>query len=433
MTLEKIYDSLCSGTINASEAVNLLNENAKIVNFYKVYDRISHEKLNESQLSQLSALVKILQFIYNSPVESPFSDQEYDELQELLVNYGIPRLTGSIESNNLDKSSHKYTNLRGTLSKIYYLGNDEIRTNKSRRYLSEWISSIENKYKKNTGSSIDLSTQKVILTPKFDGASAVMEVNDKIKWLTRGDTDINKASDISHLMYQFNDQYKKYKNCGIKFEVMCSEESLKKINEVSEVKYKNSRQVVVSALNQVEMDFKNSYLKPIPLRIIKEGESVESIALDQMIEVNLEYPFKNCSIDDIDTIREFANSNRYVEINGEHYRTDGVVITFINKDIIMKLGRDNDINNFEVAYKFPNEFAYSKVKDVEFYVSEFGYITPVVVFNPVILKGNTVQKASISNKERFDELDLHYGDTIKVLYDIIPYITLDEYCRGKNK
>lgn len=428
MTLEKIYDGLTSGAISASKAVDLLKEESKIVNFYRNKQQFSNEKLTESQLSQLSALVKILQFIYNSPVESPFTDQEYDELQELLINYGIPRLTGSIEVNDLDKSSHKYTNLRGTLSKIYYLGNDEIRTNKSRRFLSEWISTTENKYKKNTGSNIILSTQKVILTPKFDGASAVMEIGNKIKWLTRGDTDVNKASDISHLMFQFNDLYSKYKNCGIKFEVMCSEENLKKINQISEVKYKNSRQVVVSALNQVEMDFKNNYLKPIPLRIIQEDEQVESIPLELA-----EYPYQICNITDIDTIREFGNKNRYVEINGEHYRTDGVVISLINKDIIMKLGRDNDINNFEVAYKYPNEFAYSKVKDVEFYVSEFGYITPVVVFNPVILKGNTVQRASISNKERFDELDLHYGDTIKVLYDIIPYITIDEYCRGKNK
>jgi len=109
------------------------------------------------------------------------------------------------------------------------------------------------------------------------------------------------------------------------------------------------------------------------------------------------------------------------------------VITFINPELKKVLGRDNDINNFEVAYKFTSEFAYSKVKDVEFYVSEFGFITPVVVFSPVYLKGNTVQKASISNKARFDELNLHYGDTIKVLYDIVPYITLDDYCMEMNK
>jgi DNA ligase (NAD+) len=56
----------------------------------------------------------------------------------------------------------------------------------------------------------------------------------------------------------------------------------------------------------------------------------------------------------------------------------------------------------------------------------FGFIAPVAKFNSVILKGNTVDHATMSNKERFDELDLHYGDTVKILYDIIPYILKGE-------
>ena len=48
--------------------------------------------------------------------------------------------------------------------------------------------------------------------------------------------------------------------------------------------------------------------------------------------------------------------------------------------------------------------------------------------NDVILKGNTINHISLSNKERFDELNLSYGDEVKVLYDIIPYVTFDEKC-----
>jgi DNA ligase (NAD+) len=114
------------------------------------------------------------------------------------------------------------------------------------------------------------------------------------------------------------------------------------------------------------------------------------------------------------------------------FRTDGVVITLTDPEIQKALGRDNDINNFEVAYKFTEESAYSKVKGVEFYVSEFGYITPVLVVENVILKGNDVNHITLSNKERFDELDLHYGDMVKVLYDIIPYVTIDENCVRSN-
>ena len=431
MTVESIYELLSEGKISVQDASKELESNKKLINYFLHRELIEdkpEETLTEAELLQLDAIVKTLQIIYSSEVPSFVSDEDYDILQETLVNYGIPRLTGTIEVNELEKSFHKYKNLRGTLSKVYFLDNSEKRVNKSRKYLSEWISSMENKYKKVTGKKIDLSQELVTLTPKFDGASAVLEVGDSMKWLTRGDTAVNIASDISHLMIPFNETYKEFKNCGIKFEVMCSNENLEKINELSEIKYKNTRQVVVSALNQVEMDFKIKYLTPIPLRIIKGKDEIESVWHEK-----LNYPEKVCKLSDIKTIRVFANSNRVVEINGEHYRTDGVVITFINPELKKVLGRDNDINNFEVAYKFTSEFAYSKVKDVEFYVSEFGFITPVVVFSPVYLKGNTVQKASISNKARFDELNLHYGDTIKVLYDIVPYITLDDYCMEMNK
>ena len=43
-----------------------------------------------------------------------------------------------------------------------------------------------------------------------------------------------------------------------------------------------------------------------------------------------------------------------------------------------------------------------------------------------------INHISLSNKERFDELDLSYGDEVKVLYDIIPYATTDGCFKVKN-
>jgi DNA ligase (NAD+) len=149
-----------------------------------------------------------------------------------------------------------------------------------------------------------------------------------------------------------------------------------------------------------------------------------------------EVPYIRCKLADRDAIRDFAELNRYVHINGDMshtFRTDGAVITFNNPILRNTLGRDNNMNNFEVAYKFTEETAYSTVENVEFYISEFGYITPVLVVKPVKLKGNTIDHISLSNRERFDELGLRYGDTIKVLYDIIPYATLDDFCTAQNK
>ena len=380
-------------------------------------------------MRELETIVDILQILYTSSVGSPVPDTTFDLLQETLIDMGVPRLTGSIEINDNKKQSHKFTTLRGTLDKVYYLSPEEVQTNKSRRYLDQWIKSSEELYFMKTGKRIDLNEEKVIVQAKYDGTSAILEWDGKEAiWLSRGDTQNNRASDISHIMKIFNDVYCGSEPVGIKFEVMMSTEDTERINALSVQQYKNSRQVVTAILNSKEADFRSEYLFPVPLRIIHPGEDVEQIHPDHIKM----FPTMICKLGDRDKIREFANSHRYVEHNGKHLRTDGAVITILNPNVQRVLGRDNSINNFEVAYKFTEEAAITRVKDVEFYVSDFGFITPVLVVNDVILKGNTINHISLSNKERFDELDLAYGDEVKVLYDIIPYATVDASCRKVN-
>lgn len=433
MTFEKILNDLSLNKMSPKDVRDKLGDKSKMkkINYYIHFSDMDNvEPLKESQLQELNAIVNILQILYNSSVDSPIEDSQYDNLQELLVNMGIPRLSGSLETSSASKVNHKYTQLRGTLNKVYYLSPNDRRTNKSRKSLDEWIKSTESLYEKNTGRSIDLNKVKIICQPKFDGASSILEVDTKLRWITRGDTKNNLASDVSHIMNIFNDRFKDESiGTGIKFEVMITEDGKDKINELfrgNDNKYKNSRQIVTASLNSNEADFKSDYLYPIPLRIIHDGDLVEHIHP----ELINKFPTLICTFGDRDKIREFANSNRYVVLeNGERLRTDGAVLTIIDDNIKMALGRDNNINNFEVAYKFTEEVAYSKVKDIDFYVSEFSFITPVLVINDVIMKGNTISRISLSNKERFDELDFSYGDDVKILYDIIPYATIDEKCK----
>ena len=434
MTFQKMLEDLSSSSSKSIQLSNVKSflqdkEHRRTINYFIHHDDITKEPLTDSELSQLQAIVEILQILYNSEIESPVSDQDYDVLQEMLVNMGIPRLTGTVEINDSAKESHKYTSLRGTLDKVYYLTKEEERTNKSRKYLDEWIKSAETKYEKATGKKIDLNQEDVCLQCKMDGTSVVLEVGERMLWLTRGDTTNNRASDVSHIMNIFNDVYRSDKDCGIKFEVMCTEENKEKINELlAEKPYKNSRQIVTSTLNSSEPDPKAEYLYPVPLRIIHSGETIEEIHPIYFEK----FPYKICKLGDREAIREFANKNRVANVNGMHFRTDGCVITILNKDVQKVLGREDNINQYEVAYKFTEETAVSKIIGVEFEASVFGYITPVAVFYPVILKGNRVDHASLSTRERFDEMDLHIGDEVNVLYDIIPYVTKRSTGRGRK-
>ena len=141
MTFETMYEDLLSQKLSPFDAAELVDKNKSTVNYFVHKDKINSEPLSESELNKLNALVKVLQYIYNSNVASPVSDQDYEILQELLVNYGYPRLTGSPESSSLQKGFHLYPKLRGTLNKIYYLY-DEDRLNKSQKSIWEWIKTI---------------------------------------------------------------------------------------------------------------------------------------------------------------------------------------------------------------------------------------------------------------------------------------------------
>lgn len=427
MTFEKILDDLTFRNINNQEARDLIandKEKMKQINYYINLSKITNEPLDSKQLQELQVICELLKIFDDAGIDEIIRDDQYDILQELLIDMGIPRLTGTIDVSNGSKQHHQYTNLRGTLDKVYYLSPNEKRTNKSRKYLDEWIKSTENLYYKKTGKRIDLNKEKILIQPKFDGASVIRENGDKPLWLTRGDTHNNLALDVSHIMNIFNDLYTNYD--AIKFEVMCTEENKDKINEFyRHHPYHNSRQIVTSTLNSVEPDFKAEYLYPVPLRVMNKEDEIEYFP-EELLE---KFPTEIYTFGDRDLIRQFAYSHKYININGMRFRTDGAVLTILDRKICKILGRDNDINNFEIAYKFTEEVAYSKVKDIEFYVSKFGYITPVLVINDVIMKGNTVNHITLSNKERFDELKLQYGDDIKILYDIIPYATLDTNCK----
>lgn len=429
MTFEKILHDLTYGNMTPTEARDTITQpdKRKRINYYANIQNISRHPLSESQLSELQAIIEILQILENSSVGSPVSDSAYDNMQEMVVSMGIPRLTGSIEINSDDKVAHTYTTLRGTLSKVYYLNRDDARINKNRKYLDEWIEKMEARYRKLTGQDIDLNDVEILVQPKFDGVSCIMEVKDGVAtWITRGDTKNNLASDVTHIMKPFTDVFKESTDCGVKFEVMMTEENKDKINSMQpDQQYKNSRQIVTATINATDPDYKVDYLYPVPLRVIYPGQDVEKIH-PELLE---KFPTMRCTFRDRDLIRKFGEENRYVRYRNMRLRTDGAVMTIMDPEIQRVLGRENDINNFEVAYKFTEEYGYSKVKGVEFYVSEFGRITPVLVINDIILKGNTINHITLSNKERFDELDLHYGDEVKVLYDIIPYVTLDENCR----
>lgn len=396
-------------------------------------------KNSDEEIELLKMILKACNTIYNyTGEETGLRDSEYDILHAVYYNLTDEYILTEPIAVSGKKVNHRYTSLRGTLDKIYKLTNDDILKNQSQKSIDDWVNSCIRKIESKTGKTISMFDLDVIVMPKFDGVSVVFEFSKDNKLqraLTRGDTKKNEATDITHLFTNYDYSGLLIQNpemdYGHKTEVMMTDENFEIINSQVEEPFKNTRSVVSSILNSDEPSEFVKYLTIVPLRCsyIKNGEET----LQFLSPGVYNYPYLECKLGDLEKIREFSFNNKWV--NGE-LRCDGSVIHIKDKEIQKILGREDEKQKYEVAFKYTEEVGYSKVKDIDFTVGLFGRINPVVNFKPITLKGNQVSNASLGSYQRMKRLGLAKGDVIKVLYDIIPYADFDnddpKCIRSKN-
>lgn len=109
---------------------------------------------------------------------------------------------------------------------------------------------------------------------------------------------------------------------------------------------------------------------------------------------------------------------------GYEYDTDGAVIKvddFAQREL---LGATSKVPKWAVAFKYPPEEKETTLLDVEVNVGRTGALTPVAIFEPVLLAGTTVSRASLHNQDMITQLDVRIGDRIVVRKagEIIPEV-----------
>jgi DNA ligase (NAD+) len=106
------------------------------------------------------------------------------------------------------------------------------------------------------------------------------------------------------------------------------------------------------------------------------------------------------------------------------YLTDGVVVKLDSLDLQDRLGFTNKAPRWAIAWKYPPEEAPTRVENILVSVGRTGALTPVAELKPVQLAGTTVSRATLHNRDRIAELDLHIGDTVVVRKagEIIPEV-----------
>lgn len=427
--MQDIRDAITKGNLDIEKASKYMNDpsiQSLIHKFINLMDT-GFIALDPSLADCISFFVDVAYYIYTySDLPTGLTDTEYDKFWDILITNGMEEYSSLRDLDKGEKDFHKYPLLRGTLSKVHFLDEPNSKNAKSRRSLDKWISKIENIIKDKTGKEVNLRDEDVYIFPKWDGVSVIFEFDEQgwlIKALTRGYTKLNSAENITHHFIGFERSIDDKIPYGLKTEVMVKEEIVEEYNMTYKKDFKQSRSIVSGILNSLRPDERNQHLVIMQLRYMTDDDKIEKLCPEVF-----KHPFVQCKLGDYTTIENFSQTHRVTE----GLRCDGVVIHIINPELQNILGRDNDRNNFEVAYKFTEEAAYSRVKDIEFQVGLLGRVTPVVKIEPVKMKGNTIKSASLSNVDRFEELQLAKGDDVKILYDIIPYITKDNKCK-KNK
>jgi DNA ligase (NAD+) len=251
---------------------------------------------------------------------------------------------------------------------------------------------------------------KIIIQPKFDGASIAFDKSGR--FFTRGDYQNGESVDVTDLFKNHNvSKYMKESTDGVKFEAIMSHENFYSAG-IDELGSYLKPLDVVNAIIHSRNDKVSNYITLIPLR--------ESVGGDEYVCSELQtVSLVTSTADDFETIQQFIvdklNDGATVEYGGRHYSIDGVVVSV--------LGPDNETQE-EIAIKILNDINETKLVDVVFQFGKTGKITPVAIVEPVqFCDGKrTVDHITVSTLDRVNEMNLRKGDTVRVMYNIVPYL-----------
>lgn len=112
------------------------------------------------------------------------------------------------------------------------------------------------------------------------------------------------------------------------------------------------------------------------------------------------------------------------ERGGLSFDIDGAVIKVNDLGQRQALGSTAKFPRWAVAFKYPPEEKVTVLKDVLVQVGRTGVLTPTAVFDPVLLAGSLVSRATLHNQDFIDQKGLSIGDTIRVRKagDVIPEV-----------
>lgn len=286
-----------------------------------------------------------------------------------------------------------------------------------------------------TRCSEQLGEPEYSVEPKIDGLSVSLEYTDGV--LTRGSTrgDGFVGEDVTANIRTIRSVPLKLKNAPelleVRGEVYMPRSSFFELVEqqelMNEQPFKNPRNAAAGSLRQ--KDPKITAGRKLDMFIFNVQQvrgkefatHTESLDFLRSLGFKTVPSYKICrDMDEItDEIERIGN-----ERAGFSFDIDGVVVKVNDLSQRDIMGATSKTPKWAVAYKYPPEEKETVLREIEVNVGRTGAITPVAVFDPIILAGTSVSRAVLHNQDFIDEKDIRVGDTIVVRKagEIIPEV-----------
>lgn len=271
--------------------------------------------------------------------------------------------------------------------------------------------------------------------PKIDGLSVSLEYRNGLFSIgsTRGDGEVGE--DVTENLSMIKTVPKALKQelplIEVRGEVYMSHNSFNRLYEQQEISGlqppKNPRNAAAGSLRQKDSAITKERDLDIFVFNVQQIEGKElnghKESLDYLKELGFNtLPFyKKCiSIEQV-----IAEIERIGAKRGElEFDIDGAVIKVDDFAQRREIGSTAKFPKWAIAYKYPPEEKESILNKIEINVGRTGAITPIAVFNSVLLAGTSVSRATLHNQDFITEKGICIGDTIIIRKagDIIPEV-----------
>ena len=283
--------------------------------------------------------------------------------------------------------------------------------------------------------SEQLNAPEYSVEPKIDGLSVSLEYTDGV--LTRGSTrgDGFVGEDVTANIRTIRSIPLKLRNAPefleVRGEVYMPRASFFELVEQQELEgeqpFKNPRNAAAGSLRQKDPKITAGRKLDMFIFNVQQVRGHEFTSHTESLDYLRSLGFK--------TVPSYKKCTQADEIRAEiehignaraeyPFDIDGVVIKvndLAQRDI---MGATAKTPKWAVAYKYPPEEKETVLRDIEVNVGRTGAITPVAVFDSIILAGTAVSRAVLHNQDFIDEKDIRIGDTIVVRKagEIIPEV-----------